>query len=77
MYSFFMKIWVFEWDRQDSEGNSQNQNMQMCISLNRETLHYIRISVLAYLKCWPYENEGFAFISDRYTITNHKTSEIV
>ena len=23
---------------------------------------------LVYLKFWPYENEGFAFISDRYTV---------
>ena len=30
---------------------------------------------LAYLKYWPYDSEGFAFISGRYTITSLQTLE--
>jgi len=32
------------------------------------TLYENRYFRLEFLKCCPYENEGFAFISDRYTI---------
>ena len=41
--------------------------------LKRKFIYGNRYFRLSFLKFWPYENEGFAFISDRYMIKFKET----
>jgi len=72
----YLKLWPYDDDVFAPISNRYTINFaepvhKNCVydgNLKRKFLYGIRYFLLAYLKFWPYENERFAFNSDRYTI---------